>query len=109
MLNHSVRFDQNQPTQSYNDLNTTRKNRLLSSTNWNQGINQVRLPQLSRSSSSSKSTKLKLTTIEATLSAIQQDIHNLKLETRVRIDSFSNLGDFVISWKINLGSRSSGR
>lgn len=42
-----------------------------------------RLPQLSRSSSSSKSTKLKLTTIEATLSALSQQIHEMKLDTRV--------------------------
>jgi hypothetical protein len=97
MLNQSARFDQTQPTQSLIDFNSARKNRLLSSTNWNQGLNQVRLPQLSRSSSSSKSTKLKLTTIEATLSAIQQDIHNLKLETRVAMVSFRNRGDSAIS------------
>lgn len=47
--------------QSLNDL-TTRKNRFLSSTGFSNNPN-TRLPQLSRSSSSSKSTKLKLTTI----------------------------------------------
>ena len=46
-----------------------------------------KLPQLGRSSSLSssvsKSTKLKLTTIEATLSSMSQELHNLKVDTRV--------------------------
>lgn len=59
--------------QSLQDL-TSRKNRFLSSTGFDNSINQnaIRLPQLNRSSSSTKSTKLKLTTIEATLSSIEQ-------------------------------------
>lgn len=71
--------------QSAIDLNP-RKNRFLSSTgfsNPNPISNTMRLPQLNRSTSSSKSTKLKLTTIEGTLSSIEQDLHNLKQETRV--------------------------
>jgi hypothetical protein len=65
--------------QSLNDLNS-RKNRFLSTTGFSNplNINTVRLPQMARSSSSSKSAKLKLTTIEATLSSIEQELHNLK-------------------------------
>ena len=54
-----------------------RKNRFLASTgfsNLNSSMHTPRLPQLSRSFSSSKSTKLKLTTIEATLSSISQQL-----------------------------------
>lgn len=50
-----------------------RKNRMLASTgfsNGNKSMYTTKLPQLSRSFSSSKSTKLKLTTIEGTLSSI---------------------------------------
>ncbi len=59
-----------------------RKNRFLASTgftNLNSSMQNPRLPQLNRSFSSSKSAKLKLTTIEATLSAISQQLHELKL------------------------------
>jgi hypothetical protein len=63
-----------------------RKNRMLASTgfsNLNSSMQMTRLPQLSRSFSSSKSAKLKLTTIEGTLSAISQQLQELRLETRV--------------------------
>lgn len=63
-----------------------RKNRLLASTGFSQlnsSMHMPRLPQLSRSFSSSKSAKLKLTTIEASLSSIQQQLHELKMDTRV--------------------------
>ena len=84
-----------QQAQSAIDLNP-RKNRFLSTTGFSnpaQNINSMRLPQLSRSSSSSKSTKLKLTTLEGSLSAIEQDIHNLKQETRVIAISCRNHDD----------------
>lgn len=58
-------YGEMQQAQSDMDLNP-RKNRFLSTTGFSnplQNINSMRLPQLSRSSSSSKSTKLKLTTI----------------------------------------------
>jgi hypothetical protein len=73
--------------QSALDLNA-RKTRVLSSTTgFNpKEVNPGRLPQLTRSFSTSKSTKLKLTTIEATLAAMDQDLHQLKSETRVTID-----------------------
>ena len=56
-----------------------RKNRFLASTGFNNPHSSMhaKLPQLSRSfsvSSSSKSTKLKLTTIEATLSSMDQSL-----------------------------------
>lgn len=65
-----------------------RKNRLMGSTgltNLNSSMHMSgnRLPQLSRSFSGSKSAKLKLTTIEGSLSSIGQQLHELKLETRV--------------------------
>ena len=64
-----------------------RKNRMLVSTglsNLNSSMQMTRLPQLSRSFSSSKSAKLKLTTMDGTLSAITQQLQELRLETRVR-------------------------
>jgi len=88
-------YPDTQQAQSAIDLNP-RKNRFLSTTgfsNPNQNLNSMRLPQLSRSSSSSKSTKLKLTTMEGTLSAIEQDLHNLKQETRVTHTSCRNQDD----------------
>jgi hypothetical protein len=84
-----------QQAQSAIDLNP-RKNRFLSTTGFSnpaQMVNSMRLPQLSRSSSSSKSTKLKLTTLEGSLSAIEQDLHNLKQETRVIPISYRNQDD----------------
>lgn len=61
-----------------------RKHRLMGSTgltNLNSSVHVggSRLPQLSRSCSGSKSAKLKLTTIEATLSTMSQQLHELKL------------------------------
>jgi cell division septum initiation protein DivIVA len=96
-----------QQAQSAIDLNP-RKNRFLSSTGFSNPINPnntMRLPQLARSSSSSKSTKLKLTTIEATLSAIEQDTHNLKQETRVSYQRYRNQGDTRTSSKTSWGNR----
>ena len=61
-----------------------RKNRLMGSTgftnmNSSMNMNNTRLPQLSRSYSGSKSAKLKLTTIEGTLSSMAQQLQELKL------------------------------
>ena len=101
-------YQDSQQVQSAIDLNP-RKNRLLSSTgfsNLNQNLNSMRLPQLSRSSSSSKSTKLKLTTLEGTLSAIEQDIHNVKQETRVIHPSYRNRDAIPIFWRMSWESRS---
>ena len=64
----------------------TRKNKALSfgSAAGSQALfNSQKLPQLSRSSSLSKSAKLKLTTIEASLSSMSQEMHDLKMDTRV--------------------------
>jgi hypothetical protein len=75
-----------------------RKNRLLASTgfsNLNNSMQTTRLPQLSRSFSSSKSTKLKLTTIEATLSAMSQQLQELRLDTRVNLPLCSNPEDIA--------------
>jgi len=65
----------------------------------NLGSTSNRLPQLNRSFSGStgKSTKLKLTTIDATLSTISQELHDLRLETRVNLLSFSNHEDLETS------------
>lgn len=84
MLNLTSRQYRNDEllSQSMADMNP-RKNRLLASTGFsnlnNTGNGGTRLPQLSRSFSSSKSTKLKLTTIEGTLSSITQQLHELRL------------------------------
>lgn len=80
-----------------------RKNRFLASTgfsNLNSSMQTPRLPQLSRSFSSSKSAKLKLTTIEASLSVIGQQLHELRHDTRVLHWWYSNLEDIVIFWKM---------
>lgn len=79
MLNTTARnFSYNNSyTQSAVEL-PPRKNRFLASTgfsNLNSSMQGTRLPQLSRSFSSSKSAKLKLTTIEATLSSMSQQLH----------------------------------
>jgi hypothetical protein len=82
MINYDKRQYANEPesifTHSMAEL-YPRKNRFLASTGFSQLNNSMitttRLPQLSRSFSSSKSTKLKLTTIEATLSSISQQLH----------------------------------
>jgi hypothetical protein len=81
-MNYTARQYGNEPesifTHSMAELNS-RKNRFLASTGFSQLNNSMmattRLPQLSRSFSSSKSTKLKLTTLEATLSSISQQLH----------------------------------
>jgi hypothetical protein len=71
MLNSTQRQNQERSS-SFNDLNS-RKNRFVSFANQNNSLNQtVRLPQLSRSSSSSKSTQLKLNTIETFLCTFEQ-------------------------------------
>jgi hypothetical protein len=78
----------------------TRKNKFMASTAFtNLGSTSNRLPQLNRSFSGStgKSTKLKLTTIDATLSTISQELHDLRLETRVNLLSFSNHEDLETS------------
>lgn len=64
MLKHSSRgYDQPDLSQSALDI-SARKNRFLATTGFsNQNFNATKLPQLSRSMSGSKSTKLKLTTI----------------------------------------------
>ena len=82
MLNTTARqsFDNSFHFQSATDM-YPRKNRLLASTGFSQlnsSMHTPRLPQLSRSQSFSKSAKLKLTTIEATLSTISQQLHELK-------------------------------
>ena len=78
MLNTTARnFAYNSYAQSASELQP-RKNRFLASTgfsNLNSSMQMTKLPQLSRSFSSSKSTKLKLTTIEAGLSSISQQVH----------------------------------
>jgi hypothetical protein len=79
MLNTTTRnFSySNNYAQSASELQP-RKNKFLASTgfsNLNSSMQVGRLPQLSRSFSSSKSAKLKLTTIEATLSAMSQQLH----------------------------------
>lgn len=83
MLNLTARnFASDSYAQSAADL-TSRKYRVLASTgfsNLNSSMHMTsRLPQLSRSFSSTKSAKLKLTTIEGTLSTISQQLHELKL------------------------------
>ena len=100
MLNMTARSSYDNPLhfQSATDI-YTRKNRLLATTGFSQlnsSMHNPRLPQLSRSFSSSKSTKLKLTTIDATLSSISQQIHELKMDTRVQNEIFSNQEGFVI-------------
>jgi hypothetical protein len=98
MLNLTARSQAYDSFQSTTDLHP-RKNRFLASTglsNFNSSIHMPRLPQLSRSFSSSKSAKLKLTTIEATLSSISQQLHELKMETRVSIETRRNLDAFAI-------------
>lgn len=88
MFSYSSKASTQQPYQSALDLNT-RKTRVLSSTTgFNiKEVNPRGLPQISRSSSSfSKSSKLKLTTIEATLTSMDQDLHQLKSETRVSMN-----------------------
>jgi hypothetical protein len=64
MLKYSARgYDQPDLSQSAMDI-SARKNRFLATTGFsNQNLNSNKLPQLSRSVSGSKSTKLKLTTI----------------------------------------------
>ena len=80
MFNYSHRQSNEPISQSYNNLNP-RKNRFIS-TALNPLNQSSYLPQLSRSSS--KSTKLKLTTIEATLSSLEQELQTLKADTRVK-------------------------
>lgn len=72
-----------------------RKSKILATTgfsNLNHSTNGGRLPELtrSRSFSSTKSAKLKLTTLDATLSSIQQQLHELQLDTRVLSELHSN-------------------
>jgi hypothetical protein len=77
-----------------------RKNRMLASTGFsklNSSMQMTRLPQLSRSFSSSQSAKLKLTTIEGTLRAISQQLHELRLETRVSERLSRNLAGIATS------------
>ena len=100
MLNMTARSSYDNPLhfQSATDI-YPRKNRLLASTGFSQlnsSMHNPRLPQLSRSFSSSKSAKLKLTTIEATLSSISQQLHELKMDTRVKHKVFRNQDVFVI-------------
>lgn len=100
MLNMTARnFNPESYAQSTGDL-TSRKYRIMASTgfsNLNSSMRLTgRLPQLSRSFSSTKSAKLKLTTIEGTLSAMSQQLNELKSSTRVIIDRFSSLADTVI-------------
>lgn len=68
----------------------SRKNRVVSYGSTQGSIpkfNTKILPEINRSSStSSKSTKLRLITIEGTLSAMDQDLHQLKGETRVTFE-----------------------
>ena len=77
-----------------------RKSRMLASTgasNLNHSMHSARLPQLSRSFSSSKSAKLKLATLEGALSALDQQLHELRLETRVTLPPFRSRGGTAIS------------
>jgi hypothetical protein len=97
-------------TQSMADM-TLRKNRMLASTgfaNLNNSMHTTRLPQLSRSFSSSKSTKLKLTTIEATLSSISQQLQELRLETRVCLTLFKESRRYGNFLKEDLGVNTLG-
>ena len=88
---------------SMTDMSGARRSKMLNSTglsNLHQGSMTSRLPELNRSrsfSSSSKSTKLKLTTLDATLSSLAQQLHELKMDTRVSNQPFSNRGGSVTS------------
>jgi hypothetical protein len=88
-----------QPYQSASDFNI-RKNRALSQTTGQESqlYNSTKLPQLpqlGRSSSFSKSAKLKLTTIDAKLTTMAQSAQDLKMETRVLFDSHRNPEDIA--------------
>ena len=73
-------------TQSALDFNS-RKTKALSFNSGqtsNSQFNTQKLPQIGRSISlSSKSAKLKLTTIEANVSTMTQEVHDLRMDTRV--------------------------
>ena len=101
MLNLTARSSYDQPPRfsSVTELNP-RKNRLLASTGFSQlnsSMQMPRLPQLSRSFSGSKSAKLKMTTIEASLSSLQQQIHEVKMDTRVKPLQFRSPVAFATS------------
>ena len=97
MLGYSTKYSGgNLGTQSAMDFHPRNKALSFGSALGSQPhFNSQKLPQLGRSMSLSKSAKLKLTTIEAGLSTMSQELHDLKMDTRVLLPLLRNLVGIV--------------